>query len=59
MGKHRRFKDSDLVTVIGTVSVTTGPGIVLSYVADRKLYRVRLQQNGTRIMVPDRCLKPR
>lgn len=57
MGKPRKFKDSDLVMVFGTVSIQTGPGIILGYVADRKLYRVRLQQTGARVLVPDQCIK--
>lgn len=57
MGKHRRFNDSELVLVIGTLGIASGPGLILGYDADRKLYRVRLRKSGARIMVPDKCLR--
>lgn len=57
MGKHRRFNDSDLVFVIGTLGAAAGPGLILGYDPDRKLYRVRLRKSGARIMVPDKCLQ--
>lgn len=55
--EKRKFEDSAVVTVTGTVLTEPGPGLILGYNESRELYRVRMQRTGARIMVPESCLR--